>query len=102
MEGGGEKLKLRKRDLPKECPEFESVYDDIQEQLQEFCGLLTGIRSKAKGQILRVAVTLNALFSIDSEHFLTNELSSAAIGAAINYVKVCNEHVALLGGRKEL
>ena len=62
--------------------------------------LLTGILSKAKGQILRAAAVLHALFGIDPSYSKTEELSSMSIIAAINLIEVCNEHTALIGGRK--
>ena len=62
--------------------------------------LLTGVLSKAKGQILRAAAALHALFSIDPQHPRSEELSSVSIIAAINLIEVCNEHTALIGGRK--
>ena len=62
--------------------------------------LLTGVLSKAKGQILRAAAALHVLFSIDLQHPRSEELSSVSIIAAINLIEVCNEHTALIGGRK--
>jgi len=62
--------------------------------------LLTGVLSKAKGQILRAAAVLHALFSIDPLHPRSEELSSMSIVAAINLIEVCNEHTAFIGGRK--
>ena len=103
IEGGGSKPKLRVWKLPQECSEFKEKFDMIQEHLAELCGkdeLLTGVLSKAKGQILRAAAALHALFSIDPQHPRSEELSSVSILAAINLIEVCNEHTALIGGRK--
>ena len=105
IEGGGSKPKLRVWKLPQECPKFEEKFDIIQEHLAELCGkdeLLTGVLSKAKGQILRAAAAaaLHALFSIDPQHPRSEELSSMSIIAAINLIEVCNEHTTLIGGRK--
>lgn len=101
--GGGDKPKERTWTLPNSCSEFQSKFDRIQAQLEELCGmdeLLTGIVSKSKGQILRVAAIFNALFSLDPDHPLQEELSFVAIKAAINFVEMCNEHTAIIGGRK--
>ncbi|MCG8623084.1 MAG: DUF3987 domain-containing protein [Proteobacteria bacterium] len=69
-------------------PPLGSLWDD-----------LTGVLSKSKGQILRVAAVLNALFSMDCDHPLDKQLSSASVEAAINFVEICNEHTAVIGGR---
>jgi hypothetical protein len=101
--GGGDKPLLRKWTLPQPCPEFELRYDEIQEQLQEMCGLdelLTGILSKSKGQILGVAAALNVLFATESIILPSQVLSIHAIKAAIDFVRVCGEQAALLAGRK--
>ena len=105
--GSSANQKPRKWKLPKNCDEFEKKYDHIQDQLEQLCGLddlVTGILSKNKGQILRVAVTLNALFSIDPGYKLhaDQELSLPALKAAINYVEVCSEQAALMAGRKTI
>jgi hypothetical protein len=78
-------------------------FDKIQEELEELCGLddlLTGVLSKSKGQILRLAACMNALFSLDPLHPLEAELSPMSIDASIDYVEVCNEHTSVMGGRK--
>ena len=62
--------------------------------------LLTGVLSKSKGQILRLAACMNALFSLDPLHPLKAELSPMSIDASIDYVEVCNEHTSVMGGRK--
>lgn len=103
IEGGGSKPKLCVWKLPEECPEFEEKFDIIQEQLADLSGkdeLLTGVLSKAKGQILRAAAGLHPLFSIDSQHPRSEELLSVSIIATINLIEVCNEHTGLIGGRK--
>jgi len=103
VDGGGSKPKLRIWKLPRHSPEFEEKFDRIQEELAELSGkddLLTGVLSKAKGQILRAAAVLHALFSIDPLHPRSEELSPMSIVAAINLIEVCNEHTAFIGGRK--
>ena len=101
--GGGDKPTVQMWVMPSDCSDFQAKFDRVQEQLEDLCGmddLLTGVLSKSKGQILRVAAVLNALFSMDADHTLMKELSSASIKAAINFVEVCNEHTAIIGGRK--
>ena len=105
LTGGGDKPAVRVWTLPQHCSEFQSKFDSIQEQLEDLCGmddLLTGLLSKSKCQILRLAAVFNALFSLDPSHSLNTELSSMSVKAAINFVQVCNEHTAIIGGRKNI
>ena len=100
--GGGDKLKLRDWILPQDSTKFKAKFDEIQGQLEELCGrddLLTGVLSKSKGQILRLAAVFNALFSLDPNHPLGDHLSDKAVEAAVNFVETCNEHTAIIGGR---
>ena len=100
--GGGDKPILRDWRLPRESTKFKVKFDEIQGQLEELCGrddLLTGVLSKSKGQILRLAAVFNALFSLDPSHPLSNHLSDKAVEAAVNFVETCNEHTAIIGGR---
>ena len=90
--------------MPSDCEVFQVKFDKVQEQLEDLCGmddLLTGVLSESKGQILRVAAVLNALFSMDCDHPLNEhkQLSTISVKAAINFVEVCNEHTAIIGGR---
>ena len=85
--------------LPLSCNEFHSKFDEIQEQLEELCGmddLITGVLSKSKGQILRLSAIFNALFSIDPSLKCESELSSSSVKAAINFIEVCSEHLAIV------
>lgn len=103
VHGGGDKPIKRTWILPRACPDFQKKFDSIQSQLEDLCGmdeLLTGIISKSKGQILRVAAVFNALFSLDDSHPIEEVLSSTAVKAAISFVEMCNEHTAIIGGRK--
>lgn len=59
----------------------------------------TGMLSKSKGQILRVAATLHVLFNIETPLDIPSEITTAAIKAAINCVDVCIQHAAYLAGR---
>lgn len=100
-EGGGDKPIMRKWTLPV-SPEFQQKLDDIQQQLEELCGLddfLNGVCSKSKGQILRVAAVFHQLFSVrlDKPNITPAELSSAAIKAAIDFATLCREQAALMG-----
>ena len=58
--------------------------------------------SKSKGQILRVAVTLHVLVNWESPQSIPDEISDAAMKAAINVVDVCIQHSAYLAGRGDL
>ena len=105
--GGVEKPKVRSWVLPRDSQVwqvFQHKFDSIQDQLEDLCGtddLLTGVISKSKGQILRLAAVFNALFSLDPNHPMNdNLLSTASFKAAINFVETCNEHTAIIGGRK--
>ncbi len=52
--------------------------------------------AKSRGQILWVAATLHVLFHMDT---IPNEISTDALKAAIEFVEVCNQHVAYIAGR---
>ena len=89
--------------LSQSCEKFGNKYDMIQEQLEDMCGtddLLTGVLSKSKGQILRLAAIFNALFGIDAGYETKEYLSDKSIEAAINFVDVCIEHATIIGGKK--
>ena len=58
--------------------------------------------SKSKGEILRIALTLQVLFDWENPQNIPDEISDAALKAAINFVDVCVQHAAYLGGRGEL
>lgn len=104
-EGGGDKPVIRKWILPV-SPEFHQKFDEIQQQLEELCGLddfLTGVCSKSKGHILRIAAIFHQLFCIrlnERNDTPSKELSSDAIKAAIDFVTLCGEQAALMVGRK--
>ncbi len=69
---------------------------------QNSCGMdddLTGVLNKFKGQILRLVAVFNALFSLDPNHPLSDQLSDIS---AIKLIETCNEHTAIIGGRKTL
>lgn len=58
--------------------------------------------SKAKGQVLRVAASLHVLFNIDTPLTIPQEISDAAIKAAVDLVEVCIQHAAFLAGRGDV
>ena len=53
----------------------------------------TGMLSKSRGQILRMAATMHLLF-----HW-SNSVSNEALKAAQSFVKLCTQHAAFLAGR---
>ena len=58
--------------------------------------------SKAKGQVLRVAASLHVLFNIDTPLTIPQEISDAAIKAAVDLVEVCIQHATFLAGRGDV
>ena len=62
----------------------------------------TGMLSKSKGQIIRVAATMHVLFNTETPLAVSKVISDAAIKAAINLVDVCIQHAALLAGRGDV
>ena len=64
--------------------------------------LLTGMLSKSRGQVLRVAATLHALFYVETPQQLPADISNEAIVAAVNFVEICNQHVAFLSGMGDI
>lgn len=55
--------------------------------------------SKSRGQILRVAATLHVLFHFETPQAIPDTICDAALMAALDFVEVCNQHAAFLGGR---
>ncbi len=51
--------------------------------------LTVGMVSKSVGQILRVSVSMHALFHIDNEDPLPDVVSHSVLQAAIDFVEVC-------------
>ena len=58
-----------------------------------------GMLSKSKGQILRVAAVLHALFQIENPEDIPTVILVEALIAADNFVSVCLQHVAYIAGR---
>lgn len=88
--------------MPKQLSAFVTKYDGIQSQLESICGkdeLLSGILSKAKGQLLRVAACLHVLFKLETPDTIEVEISDKALSAAIDFIDVCCDHASLITGR---
>ena len=66
-----------------------------------FCMFICiGILSKSRGQVLRVAAVLHTLFSIENENMnIPDEVSEAALKAAVNFVRVSCQQTAYVAGR---
>ena len=58
-----------------------------------------GMLSKSKGQILRVAATFHVLFSWETPHSISAEITDEALKAAIDFVEIGTQHAAFLAGR---
>ena len=89
--------------MPKSLSTFVTKHDAIQSQLERICGrdeLLSGLLSKAKGQLLRVATCLHVLFSLETPGKIEVKISQEALSAAIDFVDVCCDHASLITGRQ--
>ena len=64
--------------------------------------LFTGMLSKSKGQILRVAAALHVLFSLGCSDEISTEISEEAIAAAIKLVGLCCQQTAYMAGRGDI
>ena len=60
---------------------------------------LTGMLSKSKGQLLRVAAVMHVLFNLDNPTSIPQEISEAAVKAADSFVDLCLHHA---GGKGKL
>ena len=56
--------------------------------------------SKSRGQVLRFAAALQVLFSTDSND--EDNISEAALTAAIDFVQVANRQTLIIAGRESL
>lgn len=62
--------------------------------------ICTGILSKSRGQVLRVAAVLHTLFSIENENMnVPDEVSDTALKAAVDFVCVSCQQTAYIAGR---
>ena len=64
--------------------------------------LYTGMLSKSKGLILRVAGVLHVLFQLDTPDDIPDTISELAIVAAQDFVDVCCQHAAFVAGRGDI
>ena len=64
--------------------------------------IISGMLSKSRGQVLRVAATLHVLFHLETPLEIPPEISNEALVAAVNFVEMCNQHVAFLSGRGDI
>ena len=55
--------------------------------------------SKSKGQILRLAATMHALFHWETPAVIPSTISNEALKAAQCFVEFCIQHAAFLAGR---
>ena len=70
--------------------------------MERICGkdeLLSGLLSKAKGQLLRVATCLHALFNQETPDKIEDKISIDALSAAVDFVDECCDHASLITGR---
>lgn len=58
-----------------------------------------GMLSKSRGQILRIAATMHVMFHMNTPQVIPQTISESALKAALNFVEVCNQHLAYLSGR---
>ena len=69
----------------------------------EVCNVTSGLLSKSRGQLLRLATVLHMLFSIDdTEQPLAEEVSEAAVKAAVNFIQTASQQTAYIAGRGSL
>ena len=62
--------------------------------------ICAGILSKSRGQMLRVAAVLHTLFSIENENMsVPDEVSDAALKAAVDFVSVSCQQTVYVAGR---
>ena len=91
IDGGGEKPKLRTwrlRISSDYTDAFSCEFNNIQHYLEKLCGrdeFVTGVLSKLKGLILRIAAVFNALFTVDEDCELTEVISDEAVKAAVDF-----------------
>ena len=64
--------------------------------------LYTGMLSKSKGLILRVAGVLHVFFQLDTPDDIPDTISELAIVAAQDFVDVCCQHAAFVAGRGDI
>ena len=69
----------------------------------EVCNFNSELLSKSRGQLLWLATVLHMLFSIDNaEEPLAEEVSEAAIKAAVNFIRTASQQTAYIAGKASL
>ena len=58
--------------------------------------------SKSKGQILRLATTMDVLFNWETPNNISSVISNEAMKAAIEFVEICNQNVNYLTGKDNI
>ena len=58
--------------------------------------------SKSKGQILRIAAVMHALFHWETPASIPELISEVAIKAAVSFVEFCIQHACYLAGRGDV
>ena len=62
----------------------------------------TGMLSKSRGHVLRLAATMHVLFHLETPLSIPETISEQALKAAQEFVEVCNQHVFFLSGRGDI
>ena len=64
-----------------------------------FC---TGMMSRSRGQVLRVAAVMHVLFHVDTPTSIPTEITESAVRAADCFIGICLQHASYIGGRGDL
>jgi hypothetical protein len=98
--------------LPEES-QFGDYFDSLQKKNEKITVttfwynlvlhlFLTGLSSKSKSQVLRVAALFHILFFDDLDDVMPPVvISSQSLSAAIDYVKTCCKHASFIAGRSK-
>ena len=98
----GSKPGMRTYTLESTCTSFKRKFDENQAALSILSGqddLLSGMLSKQKGQVLRLAAIFHCLFTLDDNTDIEYDLKEEDIDAAINFTEVCADHTSLMAGK---
>ena len=91
--------------VPADCAMFRRKFNDNQRMLRIVTGhddLVSGILSKQKGQILRLAAICHCLFRLDVTRAENNILSDEDIAAAVDFIEVCSDHTCCIAGKSNI
>ena len=61
-----------------------------------------GMLSKSKGQTLRLAAAMHALFHWETPANIPEAISTPALKAALSLIDACVQHACFLAGRKDI